>query len=212
MTRYRPIPSTLGVYLAGDDGHVYREQRVRANGSLIPRYRLAETLYGSTANSKDRGEYLRVHTCVNGVSVDRPVHRLVAEAWLPDFHPLLEVHHVNRDNRDNRPGNLACLTRAEHEREHGVDVPGYDIANARYDFELHSSDPVPTPYSPERARAQRRAQDKWRKSPNRGSGIMQAIRRAEACERSIERYNRKQAGGDARMRAPRAGKDGRDEG
>lgn len=195
MARYRPIPSTLGNYLAGDDGHIYREQRVRANGSLVPRHRMAETLYGSTANSKDRGEYLRVRLSVNGVSVDKPVHRLVAEAWLDDFHPLLEVHHVNGSNRDNRPCNLRCLTRAEHERAHGIDVTDYDMVNARYDFELHRADPVRPAFTRDRAKAQVEARKKWRACPTHGSGIAQAIRRAEACERSIERYNSKRKGG-----------------
>lgn len=40
-------------------------------------------------------------------------------------------------------------------------------------------------------RAQAESRKKWRSSPNRGSGLLQAIRRAEACEKSIERYNRK---------------------
>lgn len=191
MARYKPIPSTRGLYLAGDDGHIYREQRIRASGGIVPRRRLAETLYGSTENSKNRGVYLRVHTCVNGVCADRPVHRLVAEAWLDDFHPLLEVHHINRDNHDNRPCNLACMTRAEHERAHGQDVAEYDIVNARYDFELHRGEEPPDPYPIERKRAQAESRKKWRSSPNRGSGLLQAIRRAEACEKSIERYNRK---------------------
>ena len=195
MARYRPIPSTLGNYLAGDDGHIYREQRVRANGSLVPRHRMGEGLYGSTRKSKASGEYLRVHLSVNGANVDKPVHRLVAEAWLDDFHPLLEVHHANGDNRDNRPCNLRCLTRAEHEREHGIDVMDYDIANARYDFELHRDDPVRPTFTRERAESQRVAKKKWRACPTHGSGIAQAIRRAEACERSIERYNSKRKGG-----------------
>ena len=194
MVRLRPIPSTRGRYLAGDDGHIYREQWVRASGALVPRRKMAEGLYGSMANSKDRGEYLRAHLSVDGVSRDMPVHRLVAEAWLPDFHPLLEVHHVNGDNHDNRPRNLACMTRAEHERAHGRDVPGYDIANARYDFELHRADPVRPAFTRDRAKAQRKARKKRGAGLGHGGGIAQAIRRAEACERSMERYNRKKGG------------------
>lgn len=191
MVRFRPIPSTRGRYLAGDDGHIYREQHIASNGRWVGRRKMTEGLYGSSKNSKWRGEYLRVNTSVNGVSTDRPVHRLVAEAWLPDFHWLLEVHHVNGDITDNRPCNLRCLTRAEHEREHGAGVPDYDIANCRYDFELRRREPMPDPYARERAAAQKRAQARWRSNPKRGSGIEQAVRRAEACERSIERYNRK---------------------
>lgn len=132
MPKLKAIPSTLGIYLAGDDGHIY--SRANKNGGLK---KLKERTQGSCSNLTRRGKYFRVTISINGRSTQRSVHRLVAEAWLEDFHPLLEVHHINEDSTDNRPSNLQCMTRAEHEKAHGHWVIDADIVNARYDFELH---------------------------------------------------------------------------
>lgn len=42
------------------------------------------------------------------------VHRLVAEYFCDNFSEKMEVHHKNRNRRDNRSSNLICLTRKEH--------------------------------------------------------------------------------------------------
>lgn len=41
------------------------------------------------------------------------VHRLVAEAYLPDWDPELTVDHIDRDRRNNRASNLRMATMAE---------------------------------------------------------------------------------------------------
>ena len=154
MPELRPIPSTGGLYLAGADGSVWRAAGFDARGVWRPPKRCATRVEGGGAGRNHRGRYLRVNTTVRGVQKDRPVHRLVAEAWLDGYHPLLVVHHENHDCRDNRPENLRCMTRAEHERLHGHDVTDVDVANAWYDFELRRDDPWPDPYAPERREAQ----------------------------------------------------------
>lgn len=131
MTSYRVVPGTGGKYLAGDDGSVWR-----AGSAGRPARRLPASANGSHGASSGAGRYLKVDLRLGGARRRVPVHRLVAAAWLDGFHPLLEVHHLNGNTEDNRPGNLACLTRAEHELAHGRDVPAYDVANCRLDFEL----------------------------------------------------------------------------
>lgn len=42
------------------------------------------------------------------------VHRLVAEAFLEDFNPLMDVDHINRVRNDNRVSNLRMLTRRQN--------------------------------------------------------------------------------------------------
>ena len=153
----RPIPSTFGRYLAGADGSIWRAPGFDASGMWRQLHRCTPRDNGGWGARARRGKYVRVNTLVMGVLVDRPVHRLVAEAWLPDYHPLLVGHHVNHDSLDNRPENLRCMTRAEHERLHGLYVTDADITNARYDFELHRDDPVPSPYTAARRESQREA-------------------------------------------------------
>lgn len=179
--RCLPIPIARGVYWAGEDGSIWRPGHVDAHGVWQPEHRLRARLYGSTADTQRRGRYLCASLFVNGVNHEFAIHRLVAEAWLPDFHWLLEVHHINGDPTDNRPGNLACLTRAEHERAHGLDVTDYDIVNARYDFELHRNDPRPDPFaSPRRGR---KKYQQWSMARH----VEQMMRQIGNLERAMER-------------------------
>ncbi|MBP3708510.1 MAG: NUMOD4 motif-containing HNH endonuclease [Clostridia bacterium] len=46
------------------------------------------------------------------------VHRLVAEYFCENYSGKIEVHHKNRDKRDNRAENLCCLTKKEHAELH----------------------------------------------------------------------------------------------
>lgn len=177
-TRCMPIPITRNRYWAGEDGSIWHAAYLDRYGAWRPEVRLRPRLYGSTADTQRRGKYLCVHVSVNGHTHELAVHRLVAEAWLPDFHWLLEVHHKNGDPTDNRPCNLVCLTRAEHERLHGRDVTDYDIVNARYDFELHRDDPRPDPFSGP-VRRKRRRKDTRSQAQTTCNGIGQTIRQAQ---------------------------------
>ena len=143
MPETRPIPSTGGLYLAGADGSVWRAPGFDPTGRWLPTRRIAERRLGSVAREARNGPYLAVNVCVLGDKTRRPVHRLVAEAWLPDYHPMLEVHHVNGDPTDNRPCNLRCLTGPEHARLHGRFVLDAELADARAEWEAHRDDPPP---------------------------------------------------------------------
>lgn len=109
--RMRPIPSTGGRYWAGEDGRVYSRKRLRP---LRPFH----------------VEGYAVVNLWNGVSkVDRHVCRLVAEAWCEGFNSMTEVHHVDGDTRNDRPGNLVALSPAAHMRVHGRRVDDADFAD-----------------------------------------------------------------------------------
>lgn len=54
----------------------------------------------------------------NGIAKTYRVHRLVADAFLPNPDNLPEVHHLNHDRNDNRAENLQWVTRAEQMDEH----------------------------------------------------------------------------------------------
>lgn len=67
---------------------------------------------------RDRGGYLRVCLRRDGETHQRPIHQLVAEAFLgPRPGDFQAVRHLNGDHLDNRPGNLAYGTFAENSRD-----------------------------------------------------------------------------------------------
>lgn len=142
--RTRPIPCTRGLYLAGDDGSIWRAPRYVPGRGLVKMRRVKAR--AESHGRRGGATYLRVNLTVNGVERAMPVHRLVAEAWCENWHPLLQVHHVNGDPRDNRACNLECLTEAEHMVRHGADVHQVDLENCLLDFELHRHDRIPGPF------------------------------------------------------------------
>ena len=42
------------------------------------------------------------------------VHRLIAEAFLPDWNPKLQVNHINGNGKDNRVSNLEMVTKSQN--------------------------------------------------------------------------------------------------
>lgn len=122
--RMRPIPSTGGRYLAGEDGRIYSRKRLRP------------------LRTYDEGGYPIVSLWVGSRKVSRRVCRLVAEAWCDGFTSATDAHHVNRDPYDNRPCNLVALSKAAHIREHGGRVDDADFADCE---EMAKAAPPPRP-------------------------------------------------------------------
>lgn len=182
MTEFRSIPSTRGRYIAGDDGSIWRAAHFSERGRWLEAMPMKLSVMGSHGQEKDRGRYLKCTTSVGGRTVQRAAHRMVAEAWLPDWHHLLEVHHVNGDSLDNRPCNLMMVTRAEHERLHGIQVADYDIANCRLDFEERRGEPAPDLYGGV-AERERRRRDRLGTQRNR---LLQLAARARNLDRRME--------------------------
>lgn len=66
----------------------------------------------------NKGGYAIVVLNKNGIPKTCGVHRLVAEAFLPNPNNLPQVHHKNHDTNDNRIQNLAWVTIAEQRDDH----------------------------------------------------------------------------------------------
>lgn len=72
--------------------------------------------------------YLRVSLCQKGDCKDFYIHRLVAEAFVPNPNNYLEVNHINSDKKDNNVSNLEWCTRS-HNMQHCVESGNHKSPN-----------------------------------------------------------------------------------
>lgn len=66
--------------------------------------------------AKHRDGYLIVRLCEDGKAKHMSIHRLVAEAFIPNPSGLPTVNHKNEDKSDNNVANLEWLTVPENNR------------------------------------------------------------------------------------------------
>lgn len=97
MENWRPIGNS-DVYEVSDQG------RVKSKNYLGHGYERILRL------NPDHKGYLRVRIYLNGVRKTCKVHRLVAEAFLPNPANLPQVNHLDGDKRNNDVGNLEWTT------------------------------------------------------------------------------------------------------
>ena len=64
--------------------------------------------------------YLSVVLAKDGETRTSPIHRLVAETFIPNPQNLNTVHHINGNHQDNRVENLEWIDCEEHNRIHGI--------------------------------------------------------------------------------------------
>ena len=75
---------------------------------------------GRTLKSRDNGHgYLRLDLYKNGIRKSKRVHRLVAEAFIPNHNNYLEINHKDENKTNNHVENLEWCTR-EHNINHGT--------------------------------------------------------------------------------------------
>lgn len=64
--------------------------------------------------SKDKDGYLMVRLSKNNIKSDKAIHRLVAQAFIPNPENKLEVNHIDENKTNNSLYNLEWMTRKEN--------------------------------------------------------------------------------------------------
>ena len=95
---WKPISGYGGEYEVSDDGAV-RSRKTHHVRELALKH-----------NRFTGYDYVNLHK--NGKSVTRSIHRLVAEAFIPNPNGCPEVNHINEVKTDNRVSNLEWCDRA----------------------------------------------------------------------------------------------------
>lgn len=95
METWRDVVGYEGLYRVSDMGQVHGPRKLLRPGA-------------------DGGGYLAVNLCKDGRQILTKVHRIVAEAFIPNPHGKREVDHINRDRQDNRAANLQWATKREN--------------------------------------------------------------------------------------------------
>ena len=131
MEEWRPVKDFEGVYEVSNFGRVRSLPRViiRKNGKPFTRKGQIMTLTPTYQNRyMDKFHYFIV--CLNWGEKNirnklMSVHRLVAEAFVPNPQNLSSVNHINSDRRDNHAVNLEWVTHQEninHYKGRGVSI------------------------------------------------------------------------------------------
>lgn len=113
---WKEITGYEGLYEVSNLGNVKSLERniVRKDGT---NYYIPERILRPCKSSKG---YLNIGLNKNGRAKSYKVHRLVAEAFIPNPENKLEVNHINADKTDNRVDNLEWATRKENV-QHSID-------------------------------------------------------------------------------------------
>lgn len=93
---WKPVKDYEGLYEVSNYGNVKSLNRVETVGKLI-RIR-KERILKPCVNSKG---YLQVGLCKNGKITNKLIHRLVAEAFIPNTDNLQQVNHKGENKQNN---------------------------------------------------------------------------------------------------------------
>lgn len=111
---YKAINGYEGIYEVNELGKIRSiDRELKSKNGSIRKYKGKELNPAMTNQG-----YFIVQLNKNGIYKTNSVHRLVAEAFLPNPDNLPQIHHINHDRKDNRACNLQWVSKAEQRDEH----------------------------------------------------------------------------------------------
>lgn len=108
---WRPVKGFEERYLVSNLGRVYKVLRTSVKNAAHRRRGIRETRLGDfylKPSFTSRG-YYRVNLHFRGMQTTKLVHRLVAEAFVPNPSGFPKVTHCNGNRADNRASNLQWM-------------------------------------------------------------------------------------------------------
>ena len=100
---WKDIVGYEGLYKVSDKGNIYSVERISSQGNKCGGFTIKPTT--------TRGGYLQVQLYKNGIREHKYVHRIVAEAFIPNPNNYPEINHKDEDKTNNYMGNLEWCTR-----------------------------------------------------------------------------------------------------
>ena len=119
-TTWRSVVGYEGLYEVSNDGRVRTVEHI-ANGHTITPRELAIRIYKNQ-------RYARVRLYRDGKPKDYVVHRIVAEAFIPNPYNKPQVNHIDGNRSNNMVENLEWCTASENQR-HAYKTGLKDIEN-----------------------------------------------------------------------------------
>ena len=113
---WKPIKDYEGIYEVSNYGRVKSLERVIYNsGTKNGLYTIHEKIIKQRINKKRHG-YCELSLHKNGKEKRFKVHRLVAEAFIPNPNNLPEVNHIDGNKENNTLSNLEWVTSSENQK------------------------------------------------------------------------------------------------
>lgn len=87
--------------------------------------------------SRDKRGYMITSLVKDGKSIDKKVHRLVAEAFLHDYDDELLVNHKDLNKENNHISNLEMTTCKENVRHYHINVTSGNVSSEKIGVNFH---------------------------------------------------------------------------